>query len=126
MSEAKKTKVAQKGDRAAGVVNVASPGRVGRALKAGPAGSQIHADGSSQASPNQHNRVNPSEPAQDLTKFLGQGETYRVGEHASSKEEKAGGFDPREPKPAKGSPVHIDLDSSYENPKGPMTTKVKK
>ncbi len=41
-------------DRSQEAVRVAAPGRTKRALKAGAHSSQIHADGSSQASPNKH------------------------------------------------------------------------
>lgn len=50
----KKTKVAQKRDRAAGVVSVAGPGRVQRARKAGFHGKQTDAEGKNNAEPKKH------------------------------------------------------------------------
>ena len=52
-----KTKVAQKGDRAAGVVNVAAPGRVQQARKAGHHGKQIDAEGNNNAVPKKHSKT---------------------------------------------------------------------
>ncbi len=49
-----KTKIAQKGDRAAGVAQVAGPGRVPGARKAGPHGKQKDSAGNNNAVPKAH------------------------------------------------------------------------
>jgi hypothetical protein len=94
------------------------PGRAQKALRAGPHGSQIHSDGSTQASANQHKSTSGGD-GNAVTQF---GESYRIGQHAIPHSEKKD----LPPKPGKLSPVAINLDSSYENPKGPATTRASK
>jgi hypothetical protein len=79
----------------------AVPGRAQQALKAGPHSTQQNTDGSLHSSSNPHGPTSGNDGTHGLAKG---GENYRIGEHASSKEEKAGGYDPREPKPKGTNP----------------------
>jgi hypothetical protein len=81
----------------------ATPGRAGQALKNGPHSKQQDADGSQASSPNPHGPTSGSNGLTNLAKSM-RGESYRVGEHASSKELEAGHYDPREPKPKGTNP----------------------
>lgn len=94
-------------------VKTAAPGRVQEAREAGPHGSQVHTDGSTQASANSHhaplkgeddgpgNRDNIGENYRPggKSKIPGEG-PVEAQPHYGSKEAAQGGFDERLPQPA--------------------------
>ena len=53
-----KTKIAQKGERAAGVAQVKTPARVQGARKSGPHGKQTDSQGNNNAEPKKHPSTN--------------------------------------------------------------------
>ena len=76
-------------------------GRTIEAVKKGPHGKQKNADGTANSTPNPHG---PTSGSDGLNGFANREESYRVGEHATSKELEAGEYDPREPKPKGTNP----------------------